>query len=70
LENHYELVLGTKNRSGKDWDAWEAVYSPQGEDGYPKRLWDKKTGAPTRKTLEDLGLQDVADELARMGKIP
>lgn len=44
LENHYELVLGTKNRSGMDWDAWEAVYSPQGDDGYPKRLWDKKTG--------------------------
>ena len=44
MENHLELVLGTKNRSGKDWDAWEAVYSPQGDDGYPKRLWDKKTG--------------------------
>ena len=44
MENQLELVLGTKNRSGRDWDAWEAVYSPQGEDGYPKRLWDKKTG--------------------------
>jgi hypothetical protein len=43
-ENHQELVLGTKNRSSFGWDAWEAVYSPQGEDGYPKRLWDKKTG--------------------------
>jgi len=27
------------------FDIWEAVYSPQGEDGYPKRLFDKKTGA-------------------------
>lgn len=44
LENHLELVLGTKSRSGLDWDAWEAVYSPQGEDGYPQRIWDKKTG--------------------------
>ncbi len=26
------------------FDIWEAVYSPQGEDGYPKRLFDKKTG--------------------------
>jgi hypothetical protein len=43
-ENHQELVLGTKNRSSFGWDAWEAVYSPQGEDGYPKRLWDKKIG--------------------------
>ena len=40
------------------------------DDYYSVVGWDRKTGAPTRKTLEDLGLQDVADELARMGKIP
>ena len=43
--NQMELVLGTKGRSGGQWDIWEAVYSPVGEDGYPKRLWDKRTGA-------------------------
>jgi hypothetical protein len=42
--NWLELVLGTKNRSGGQFDIWEAVYSPMGEDGYPKRLWNKKTG--------------------------
>ncbi|MCB0491371.1 MAG: hypothetical protein KDC93_03040 [Cyclobacteriaceae bacterium] len=42
--NHLELVLGTKTRSGQQWDIWEAVYSPQGEDGYPKRIFDKVTG--------------------------
>lgn len=42
--NHYELALGTKSRSGQQWDIWEAVYSPQGEDGYPKRIFDKLTG--------------------------
>ena len=42
--NYRELALGTKSRSGQQWDIWEAVYSPQGEDGYPVRLWDKKTG--------------------------
>jgi hypothetical protein len=42
--NHLELVLGTKSRSGQQWDIWEATYSPQGEDGYPKRLWDKMNG--------------------------
>jgi hypothetical protein len=52
LENHYELVLGTKNRSGCGWDAWEAVYSPQGEDGYPKRLYDKKTGVIDHEVAE------------------
>jgi hypothetical protein len=42
--NRYELVLGTKGRSGEQWDIWEAVYSPVGSDGYPKRIWDKVTG--------------------------
>ena len=42
--NHLELVLGDRSRSGQQWDIWEATYSPQGEDGYPKRLWDKYSG--------------------------
>ncbi|NER16146.1 alpha/beta hydrolase-fold protein [Spongiivirga citrea] len=42
--NHLELVLGNESRSGQQWDIWEATYSPQDEDGYPKRIWDKYTG--------------------------
>jgi hypothetical protein len=42
--NRHELALGTKSRSGQQWDIWEAVYSPMGPDGYPKRIWDKQTG--------------------------
>jgi Putative esterase len=42
--NAHELVLGTKSRSGGQWDIWEAVYSPVGADGYPQRIWDKATG--------------------------
>jgi hypothetical protein len=42
--NRLELVLGTKSRSGQQWDIWEAVFSPVGPDGYPKRIWDKQTG--------------------------
>ena len=42
--NHRELALGTKSRSGDQWDVWESVYSPVGADGYPKPIWDKKTG--------------------------
>jgi hypothetical protein len=42
--NRLELVLGTKSRSGQQWDIWEAVFSPVGLDGYPKRIWDKRTG--------------------------
>lgn len=43
--NYYELAIGTHSRSGGQWDIWEAVYSPQGDDGYPKRIFDKETGA-------------------------
>ncbi|HEY6948470.1 MAG TPA: hypothetical protein VI297_06600, partial [Gemmatimonadales bacterium] len=43
--NRLELVLGTKGRSGGQWDIWQAVFSPAGADGYPKPIWDKKTGA-------------------------
>ena len=42
--NHMELAIGTKTRSAGQFDIWEAVYSPQGDDGYPKRLYNKLTG--------------------------
>ncbi len=44
-DNLLELVLGTRSRSGEQYDIWEAVYSPVGADGYPRRIWDKRTGA-------------------------
>lgn len=44
MENRLELVLGDKSRSGGQQDIWEAVYSPMGADGYPQRIWDKRTG--------------------------
>jgi hypothetical protein len=42
--NLRELVLGTRGRSGEQWDAWESVFSPVGPDGYPRRIWDRYTG--------------------------
>jgi len=42
--NRLELVLGTKTRSGQQFDVWEAVYSPVGDDGYPARIFDKGSG--------------------------
>lgn len=51
-ENHMELVIGDKGRSGGQWDIWEAIYSPMGEDGYPMRIWDKKTGEINRDVAE------------------
>ena len=42
--NDYELALGSRRRSGEQWDIWQAVFSPVGKDGYPAEIWDKATG--------------------------
>ena len=42
--NRLERVLGSKGRSGGQWDIWTATYSPVGDDGYPKPIWDRATG--------------------------
>jgi len=42
--NYYELVSGTRGRSGEQQDIWQAVYGPLGDDGYFKPLYDKRTG--------------------------
>jgi Putative esterase len=42
--NRLELVLGPNSRSGGQWDIWQAVFSPVGADGYPKPIWNKRTG--------------------------
>jgi hypothetical protein len=39
-----EAVLGDHDRSGGQLGIWEAAYGPVGEDGYPKELWDKRSG--------------------------
>ena len=32
--NHFELVNGTRGRSGEQFDIWSAVFGPLGDDGY------------------------------------
>jgi hypothetical protein len=46
--NTLELVLGTNSRSGGQWDIWQAVFSPVGANGYPRPIWDKRTGVIDR----------------------
>lgn len=51
--NHRELVIGgTKTRSGDQFDIWQAVYSPVGQDGYPKPIWDKYSGEIDKEVAE------------------
>ena len=51
-QNRLEEVLGTQTRSGGQWDIWEAVFSPVGPDGYPARIFDKRTGVIDQKVAE------------------
>jgi len=48
----YEAALGDHGRSGDQFDIWQAVYSPQGKDGYPQPIFDKTTGVIDHKTAE------------------
>jgi len=50
--NQFELVSGTKGRSGQQLDIWAAVHGPIGDDGYFKPLYDKKTGVIDREVAE------------------
>jgi Putative esterase len=47
--SQFEAVLGSKGRSGYQFNAWEAIYGPVGDDGYPRPLWDKRTGKIDRE---------------------
>ncbi len=50
--NQRELVLGSRGRSGQQWDIWEATYSPVDEEGYPRRIWDRMTGEINKEVVE------------------
>ena len=70
--NVAEIVLGTKTRSGQQWDIWEAVYSPQGPDGYPARIWDKRTGVDRQegRGILEGELRPLLDPEARLEPRP
>ncbi len=48
----YEAALGDHGRSGDQFDIWQAVFSPVGQDGYPQSIFDKQTGAIDHQTAE------------------
>ena len=51
--NLMELALGGEDsKSGDQFDIWQAVYSPMDEDGYPKPIWDRRTGVIDRSVAE------------------
>lgn len=44
-----EEVLGSRIRSGQQIAAWDAAYGPVGKDGYPRPIWDRRTGKIDRE---------------------
>jgi hypothetical protein len=62
-----EHASGTHGRSAAQIDVWSATYGPVGADGYPRQLWDMKTGKIDREVafyMRDHGydLRDYAEK--------
>ena len=47
-----ESVLGSHERSGQQFNAWDAAWGPVGSDGYPRPLWNKTTGTIDRSVAD------------------
>jgi hypothetical protein len=61
-ECQMENVMGrgdSYTMSGGVWGAWNAVYSPRGEDGRPVPLWDPATGRIDRAVAEQWRKYDL-----------
>ena len=55
--------------SAKGWKIEREKWDQLLDEYYEMNHWDKKTSFPTRKCLEDLNLEKVADDLEKIGKI-
>jgi hypothetical protein len=62
-----ESVLGSHGRSAQQFEAWDAAYGPVDEDGYPRPLWDKRTGKIDRDVASYM--RDHGYDLAHYMKI-
>jgi hypothetical protein len=66
-----ENLLGAGDsytRSGGQWGAWNATFSPRGVDGQPVPLWDPKSGAIDRGVAEHWKQYDLRLILERDGR--
>jgi S-formylglutathione hydrolase FrmB len=51
-QGQLEEELGSHGRSAEQQEAWESVYGPVGDDGYPQALWNKITGVIDRSVAD------------------
>lgn len=57
---YFEQVIGDRCRSGLQWAIWQAVFTPIADDGYPKPLWDWRTGRIDPQVAEKWKKYDLA----------
>lgn len=64
-EGLMEHAMHPKGGSGQQWDAWEAMFSPRDEEtGYPRAMFDGKTGRIDRRVVEHWKKFDITDMVA------
>jgi hypothetical protein len=51
------------------WKMDEGKYNRMLDEYYDLHGWDRETSFPKRETLVDLGLEDVANDLKKIGKL-
>ena len=62
-QSQQEDAEGSKSRSGGQLAGWDAVFDPVGDDGYPKPLWDHRTGKIDKEVAQYM--KDHGYDLAR-----
>jgi len=70
--SRYELAMGSHGRSEYQLDGWWAIFDPAGPDGYPKPLWNMRTGVIDKSVVQyarDHGYDLVAYMKAQWPKI-
>lgn len=64
-----EEAIISRAAGGKEFKIEKEKYDALLDKYYDMHGWDRKTSFPTRKCLENLGLQKVADDLERAGRL-
>jgi aldehyde:ferredoxin oxidoreductase len=59
--------IPTGNFAG--WKVDRAKWNQMLDEYYELHCWDKETSFPTKEKLEELGLENVASDLERIGKL-
>ena len=64
-----DLEEAVPSGSAKGWRIDQERWDKLLDDYYEMNHWDRETGFPTRRCLEELNLKRVADDLEKVGKL-